>query len=182
MKHYEGYAEAKAITGEFDSMVPGGYICKIKAVTCEDKPYGELLTIEFDIAEGEKKGFYQKQFDETKKWYGKYYQTIKKDDLRFFKGFITAIEESNSGFKWNWDEKALVGKLFGAIFAEEEYQNDKGEVKVSCKCRQVRSVQAIKEGKFKVPELKKLSNSTFTSTSSPTFNPFETSDEELPWK
>ena len=183
MEKYEGYDEAKAFTGDFEQMAPGGYVAKIKTATVEKKDYGHLLTIEFDIAEGEKKNFYQRKFDERQKWYGKYTQPIKNDDLRFFKGFITAIEESNSGYKWDWNENGLVGKLFGAIFGEEEYQNDKGEIKVSCKCKQVRSIKTIKDGKFLVPELKALNNKTFNASTMPTFNPFEPiTDDELPWK
>lgn len=167
MRRYDNYDATKAITGDFETLQPGGYICVIKNVRCEEKPYGELMTIEFDIAEGDKKGFYQKKFMEStdrvgimnSKWQGKLYQTIKPDDLRFFKGFMTSIENSNQGFKWDWDEKKLEGKLFGGVFDEEEYRNDKGEVKAIVKCRQVRTVQSIREGKYKLPGIKKLPDS-----------------------
>lgn len=39
----------------------------------------------------------------------------------YFKGFITAVEESNPGYKWNWDEKTLKGKKIGIVFRMEEY-------------------------------------------------------------
>lgn len=162
MKQYDGYNEADAFTGEYEKLTPGGYICKILKVESEEKPYGDLLRIAFDIVEGEHEGFYKrsfenkKQFSEDAKWPGMYYQTIKQDDLRFFKGFITSLEASNNKFTWDWDEKKLVGKLFGGVFGEEEYRKNDGSIGMSCKCKSVRSVEAIKKGNFKRPDIKKL--------------------------
>ncbi len=135
-------------------------------VQAEEKDYGTLLKIAFDIAEGEHEGYYKRRFESKKqsnpdaKWPGMYYQAAKQDDLRYFKGFITSIEASNPGFKWNWDEKKLVGKLFGGIFGEEEYEKTDGSIGTIVKCRFVRSVDAIREGKFKVPEKKRLQPSS----------------------
>ena len=162
MRKYEGYEQAEAFTGEFETLEPGGYVCKILKVQAEEKDYGTLLRIAFDIAEGEHEGYYRrrfdqkKQYDETAKWPGMYYQAAKQDDLRYFKGFITSIEASNPGFKWNWDEKKLAGKLFGGIFGEEEYEKQNGEIGTIVKCRFARSVDSIREGKFKIPEIKRL--------------------------
>lgn len=163
MRKYEGYEQAEAvIPGDYEILQPGGYICKILKVQTEERYYGTLLRIGFDIAEGEHEGYYRrrfdqkKQYDENAKWPGMYYQTVRQDDLRYFKGFITSIEASNPGFKWDWDEKKLVGKLFGGIFGEEEYEKQNGEIGTIVKCGFVRSVDAIREGKFKVPEIKRL--------------------------
>jgi hypothetical protein len=160
MKKYDGYAETEAITGDYEVIEPGAYICKIKEVECVGKDYGELLNIKFDIVDGKYKDFYQKKFDELGKWFGMYYQTVLTDNLKFFKAFITAIEKSNQGFEWekSWDEKQLVGKFFGGVFAEEEYLSNKGDLRISCKCVQVRSVEQVKQGKVKIPPLKKLAN------------------------
>lgn len=69
---------------------------------------------------------------------------------------MTSLEVSNPGFKWNWDENKLVGKLFGGIFGEEEYEKQDGSIGTTVKCRFVRSVDAIREGEFKTPEKKLL--------------------------
>lgn len=169
MRKYEGYEQAEAFTGEFETLEPGGYVCKILKVQAEEKDYGTLLRIAFDIAEGEHEGYYKRRFESKKqsnpdaKWPGMYYQAAKQDDLRYFKGFITSIEASNPGFKWNWDEKKLVGKLFGGIFGEEEYEKQNGEIGTIVKCRFVRSADSIREGKFKIPEIKRLQNSSPTT-------------------
>lgn len=162
MKKYDGYEQAEAFTGEYEKLEPGGYVCKILQVKAEDKDYGTLLRIAFDIAEGEYEGYYRRLFERKKqndpdaKWPGMYYQTVRQDDLRYFKGFMTSIEASNPGFKWNWDEKKLVGKLFGGVFGEEEFEGNDGMVHIAVKCRFVRSVESIREGKFKIPDIKKL--------------------------
>jgi hypothetical protein len=169
MQKYDGYDKAVAFTGDFETLAAGGYVCKILKVTSEDKDYGTLLRIGFDIAEGEHKDFYKRSFERKKltnsdaKWGGMYYQTVKQDDLKYFKGFMTAIEGSNSGFKWDWDEKKLVGKLFGGLFGEEEYERNDGEVGKSVKCKQVRTADKIRTGDFTIPEIKRLSGSSTSS-------------------
>jgi len=165
MKKYDGYTQAEAFTGDYERIILGGHICVILKVVAEEKEYGTLLRIAFDIADGENEGFYDRQFKRKKqnnseaKWPGMYYQTIKQDNLSYFKGFMTSIEKSNSGYVWDWDEKKLVGKLFGGIFGEEEYMGNDGTVKTSTKCRFVASVDKVKEG-VKIPEIKKLQNTS----------------------
>ena len=63
---------------------------------------------------------------------------------------ITAIEHSNPGFHFNWDdpqnERTLTGKLVGVVFGEEEYLNDKNEKKKATKPFWMCSVDKIREG------------------------------------
>ena len=46
---------------EYVRVAPGGYVCVITAV--EDVPDKEYLRIEYDIAEGENKGYYKALYD-----------------------------------------------------------------------------------------------------------------------
>lgn len=183
MRKYDGYEKAEAFTGEYETIEPGGYICKILQVKAEDKDYGTLLRIAFDIAEGERKGYYKRLYERRNesnpdaKWPGMYYQTVKEDDLKYFKGFITAIESSNPGFKWNWNEKELEGKLFGGVFGQEEYLNNKKEVKVSTKCVWVRSIEQIRNG-IEPPEIKRLKNKPSTVVDD---NFYNMDDDDLPF-
>jgi len=169
MKSYDGYNDAEAFTGEFEKLQPGGYICKILKVTVEEKEYGHLIRIGFDIAEGEHKDYFKRQFDKKKennpeaKWSGMYYQTIKGDSLQYFKGFILAIEKSNPGYKWDWDEKKLSGKLFGGVFGQEEFRASDGSIKLATKCRWVRSVEQVREG-VDIPDVKRLNNLSIDTT------------------
>jgi hypothetical protein len=166
MKKYDGYDNVQAFTGEYERLEPGGYICRILKIEAVEndgtKNYDTLLKIAYDIAEGDHKDYFRRQFERKKqsnpdaKWSGMYYQTVKSDDLRYFKGFITAIEQSNSGYKWNWDEQTLKNKIFGGVFGEEEYLGNDGKVRTSVKLQWVRSADKIRSGDFTVPEKKLL--------------------------
>lgn len=158
MRKPNGYEEAQAYSGDFERITPGAYICKVMNVQEEVNNGIWQLAIAFDIAEGEHTGFYRRQHDRwQKKWPGVYRQTVEGKDGKcspFFKGMLTAIEEGNPGYTFDFDnEKGLIGKLFGGIFGEEEYLSSfDGEIKTACKCVQIRSVKAVRDGNYKVPE------------------------------
>ena len=186
MRKFEGYEKTEAFTGDYEQLEPGGYICKILKVITEEKPYGELLRIGFDVIEGEHKDFYKRKFEKAKlsnseaKWQGMYYQTVKQDDLKYFKGFITAVENSNSGYKWDWDEKKLVGKLFGGVFGQEEFENNKGKIKLSTKCVWVRSVDQVRKG-IEPPEIKRLAGRSAPTSGWDPVSTNAESDDDLPF-
>ena len=172
MKAFNGYENVKAIT-ERPVLPVGGYIVKIKAA--QVKEYSgqngtfEKLEIAFDIAEGEYKGFYQADFDsqntEDKKWKGVLRQYIPSDDgserdektKAFFKTMIEAIEDSNNGYHWDWDEKKLKGKTVGCIFRNEEWEWNN---KTGWRTAPLKFISAdnIRDGKFKLPKDKPLAN------------------------
>ena len=171
MEKIEGYETAQALTGEFDRLKPGGYICKIIAAKEEKSKSGnKMLTLALDIDEGEQKGFFMKRFEELKKENQDpnkevkypnaaiYHQMLEGNEkaVGFLKGLMTSLEASNQNFKWNWDEKKLVGLKCGAIFGEEEYEKMDGSIGISCKVKFIRTIKCIQENNFKVPELKKL--------------------------
>lgn len=172
MEKIEGYETAQALTGEYERLRPGGYICKI--ITAQEekskKTGSRMLTIALDIDEGEQKGFFMKRFEELKEQRinpnqevkypsgGIYHQMLEGNEkaIGFLKGLMTSLEASNQNFKWDWDEKKLVGLKCGAIFGEEEYEKMDGSIGVSCKVKFIRTIKCIQENNFKVPELKKL--------------------------
>lgn len=171
MEKIEGYDAAQALTGEYERLKPGGYICKIIAAKEEESKNGKrMLRLALDIDEGENKGFFMKRWEELKKEKtnpnkevkypngGIYHQMLEGNEkaIGFLKGLMTSLEASNPKFKWDWDEKKLVGLRCGAIFSEEEYERVDGSIGTSCKVRFIRTVKCIEDGNFKVPELKKL--------------------------
>jgi hypothetical protein len=165
MQKPENWDEVEAFTGEFKNITPGGHVCRIIQAKVEKSNSGnEMLTILFDIAEGDCAGYYTEQFERKlnanpdAKWQGTYRQLTQGNSEKFFKGLLMAIEKSNDGYTWNWDEKTLKGKLFGGVFGQEEYVNTKGEVKLSTKCRFIRSVEQVRKG-VEVPEIKRLEHS-----------------------
>lgn len=171
MEKIEGYDTVQALTGEYEILKPGGYICKIIAAKEEKSKRGNrMLTLALDIDEGDNKGFFMKKFEEMKKQKREpnqeikypnaaiYHQMLEGNDraVGFLKGLMTSLEASNPNFKWDWNEKKLVGLKCGAIFAEEEYEKLDGSVGTICKVKFIRTTKCIEEGKFKIPELKKI--------------------------
>ena len=156
----------------------GGFICEIKTV--EDVPEKEYLKIGYDIAEAlnnEQKefvGMYEKRKKERDFDYPTTVVSYKENSLPFFKGFITALENSNKGYKWDNDETKFVGKLIGFVIGEEEYEgkdkNGVPKVKVRTYVAERHSVDAIKEGDFDVPEFKKLTKAPVERASNPFAN------------
>lgn len=148
--------------GSYRQIVPGGYICRITKV--EDMPFnpatgkGDFLKVEFDITEGDFAGYFGEQYQQFGKWRGILYRSYSENSLGLFKGFVKAVQESNPGYQWQWHEETLVGKLIGVVFGEEEYVDRTYHTAVSVKPRQIRSVQAIRAGDYKVPPIKKLNN------------------------
>lgn len=171
MEKLEGYETAEALTGEYDKLKPGGYICKIIAAKEEKSRSGNrMLTLALDILEGEHKDYFKKKFEELKKEQKDPNQEVKYPNaaiyrqmlegneraVGFLKGLMTSLEASNPNFKWDWNEKRLAGLKCGAIFGEEEYERLDGSIGISCKVKFIRTTKCIEDKNYKVPELKKL--------------------------
>jgi len=148
-----------------ERLCAGGYVCVLETVT--DVPAKEYLKIEYDIAEGNFKGYYSDLFSNRGFWGGTFYRSYKEKALSFFKGFITAVEKSNYGYKWNNDETSLNNKKIGLVLGEEEYRANDGSVKKRLYVHKTLSVDDIHFNKFTVPPLKTLqAGSTPTVVSS----------------
>lgn len=164
MKKLDGYDEAQALTGEFETLEAGGYICKIiDAKEAKSSTNKDMLVIAFDIIEGEHKDYFKRRFDADtrvdKKWptNGIYRQMLEGEkSAGFLKGLMTSLEASNPKFKWDWDETKLKGLQFGGIFGREQYEGTDGNLKFATKLQYVRSVEKIKNNDFEVPADKLL--------------------------
>jgi hypothetical protein len=179
----------------------GAYVCQVKQCRVQDNDYGSQLAILFDISEGEYKGFFADEFaanqQQDKKWKGVLRIWLPKDDgsdkdeltKSILKGMVTAFENSNLGFTWNWNEKSLEGKQIGILFRNEEWEYD-GKSGWAVRPFRAISVASVREGKFTLPKDKPLAN----KSSVPTFSapaPYmppsdvngyvEVDDEELPF-
>lgn len=182
MKPIENYENVQASSGEFARPTAGGYVCKIMDV--EDVPMneqgkGDYLRIEYDIADGEFKGYYKEQFDRWGgNWNASFIRSYKEKALGMFKHFTNCIEASNAGYEWDWNEKGLIGKVVGLVIGEEEYKNGNGDIKTKLVVTQIKTVEEIKNGDFKVPAPKKLSIET-SSANIDNFMPVD--DCDLPF-
>lgn len=203
MKKISGYDKIQE-GGSFKKLPVGGYVVKILDAT--DVPEKEYLRISFDVAEGEYKGFFAEEYKndtrDGKKWpnAGTFIRSYKEKALPMLKGFTVAVEKSNKGYSWDFDEKTLKNKVVGLVLGEEEFVNSSGKVRTRTYVSAVRSVDTIKKGEFTVPELKKIdatkvpSNQTKQETfvdpfaaqsNDTTSNSFDNDstlvDDSLPW-
>jgi hypothetical protein len=138
---------------EFKKLAPGGYTAMI--VTAVDVPEKEYLKIEYDIAEGEFANHYQGLYEAKNFWGGSFIRSYKEKAQSMFKGFLTAIKNSNSNFIFKNDEKQLVGKLVGVVLGEEEYRKNDQSIGKRLYVHSTRSIEEIKKG-VDIPEFKKL--------------------------
>lgn len=154
-----------------EKLPAGGYVIKIMDAKEESFDWGDRLAIAFDIEEGEHKGFYDENFKsqqgEDKKWKGVFRLKIHKDDgsekdawtHAWFTKNIVAIEDSNPGFFFDWDESKLKGKVVGALFNNKEYSVN-GRTGFYTACHSFVPAEKIRKGNFTIPKDTLLSNST----------------------
>ena len=162
MRRLKGYESARVFSDQ-ERLPAGGYVLKILDVAYQENSRGDVIILSFDIAEGEQKGFFEKNYKnqtgEDKRWKGTYRIWVPKDDgtdedewtQRRFKTIMVNFEESNSGYHWDWDEKTLKGKLIGALFNNKEYDFN-GRHGFYTNCHSLVSVEKIRSGKFKIPQ------------------------------
>ena len=179
----QGYDEAPAYTGEAMQLPAGCYVCKILGVKQEEDRGNDRFTVQFDIDEGEYKGFYQKQYGQAKqrdpnfKYKGVHRQNMAGPGLPFFKGLITSIEKSNKNFTFPFgqqgNEKTLVGKRFGAVMGREEFLTSDGKKRMATKIVWIRSIEGLKDAK--VPEDKLLGENAnpVSASSAPQYGPVD---------
>lgn len=172
MKKFSKFDTAQIRTGSvFDPLPKGAYIIKIlRAAEEQNKKSdknpdgrGSHVKIAFDVAEGEYRDFYKKQFDastnEDKTWpYDAIFRLAVPDDdsaqwmIDNFGTFIASLEESNTGYHWDWDETKWKGLVIGALFRNEQSEKD-GNVYNHIRPYWFRPAQIVRDGKFgKLPK------------------------------
>lgn len=136
---------------------PGRYIIKIlDAELCSNrKRNGYRVKITYDIASGKYKDFfdgdYKNQDGETPKWHGYYYISVSTDlnleNLKNskFRKFITAIEDSNQGYRFNGNINSIIGATVGGILNYRQYTGYDGSMK---KIIELEAVCSVDEGSY----------------------------------
>lgn len=160
--------EAKGME-DFKALPIGAYECIIKEANIhKNQETGkESFRVAVDIASGEYKDYYQNRYDSNnnanKKWDNNAtrYLAFEGDNVAYFKGFITSVENSNVGYTWDWDESKLVGKKICGVFQYEEYENQEGKKGVKVKLNKFRSLDKIKD--IDVSDNVKLLNGSYMS-------------------
>ena len=190
IKSYNGFKPERTTARE--TLPAGGYVAKIMDATVISYDWGDVLKVDFDIAEGEYKGFfatdYRNNTNDDKKWRGTYRINIPNESNQYFdsqrKSFnnlIACLEETNSGFHFDWDESKLKGKGIGVLFRNKEWEYN-GSTGWTTECCAVTTAKDIREGNFKMPKDKPLkAKATNTGAYSETaFAPVD-DDADLPF-
>lgn len=144
--------EAKGME-DFKALPIGAYECKIiNAVINHNNDTGkDTLKVMVDIVNGEYKDYFKKRYDNNtntdKKWDNNAtrYLAFEGNNIAYFKGFITCVENSNVGYKWNWDEATLRDKKICGVFQYEEYEKQDGTRGIKVRLTKFRSLDKLKE-------------------------------------
>lgn len=199
MKPVKGYKEATATSFSKAERLPvGGYVLKVLDVKEESYDWGDVIILRFDIAEGEHKGFFDKQYkamqDEYKKWKGTYRINVpvqkgtSEDDvnkykrsLGFFKSQIEAFNKSNANTNIDcskeWNTSVLKNKLVGAVFGNKEWEIN-GRSGWFTNCDHLIPAEDIRNDNFTIPKDKPLDNKS-KSSSEPAESTIDGDDFEL---
>lgn len=173
MKKPNNWDNVKAAS-ERIKLPAGGYEAKIigaKVVSYNGSNGAyERLEIAVDITAGEYKDYYKQDYDsntrDDKKWRGVARFYVPTDDgsekdeytKSVLKGVTDAIEESNSGYHWDWDETKLKGLKVGILVRDKEYEID-GRHGFAPEIFRFADIKRIKDGKFTAPKPKMLKGS-----------------------
>ena len=202
MRKYGNWDKVK-VAAEFEQLPPGGYVCRIMGAEVKEyerKDHSgsfEKLRISLDIAEGQYKDFYvndyRAQNTEDKRWRGVMELYLPDENganaeqeertASYLKAAIEAIEESNSGYRWDWDERKLKGKIVGCLFRSREWEYD-GRTGWRTEALRFLEADRIRQGKFKVPAakpLKKSSGDVYTAPMTTPENVEIIADDDLPF-
>ena len=170
MKKIENWNEIEAKgMDDFKALPIGAYECKIiNAVENHNEESGKTtLKVMVDIASGKYKDYFKKRYDSNtaidRKWDNNAtkYLAFEGENTSFFKGFITTVENSNVGYKWNWDETTLRDKKIVGVFQYEQYKKQDGTKGIKVRLNKFRSLDKL--GEIEVSDSIKMLDGTYTS-------------------
>ena len=194
IKHFGDYDKVQGYQDR-PQLPVGGYIMRIMGAEVKENRIGQYVQVSMDIAEGQYKDFFAEDYraqDQNKKWHCNYLLNVPLDDgsekdgwtKRRFKTFTEALEASNDGYHFDWDEKKFKGLMIGGLFNIREWKTDDGQRGRSTNLAQVCSVEKIRTGKYKLPkdQLLKDSDSADSSSTNTTSGGFTVvHDDDLPF-
>lgn len=169
LKKPNNYDEVQ-INQDFEKLELGGHkgvIIKAEEYT-SDVSGKTSLKVYVDTAKDDKQpGYFKKQYDndtrEDKKYLNGAIKYVSLGDsetqVKMLKAFITAVENSNNGYTFDWKKEVdqLKGKKVGLIFGLEEYTKQDGSTGTVTKLNQFRSIDKVDNAL--IPRVKLLDGS-----------------------
>ena len=156
---YEGY-EGKKSSNFIDLPPVGAYIGEIQAAREAEQNGRPVVELFMEITEGEYKNRFHEVYEDQKERFGdnvKYkgifrlVPYMKGDEdwrRKVFEENLWAVEQSNPGYKWDWDEKKLKGKKVGISIRKRLYTYN-GKDRETTEIGRLESIEEIKAGKVK---------------------------------
>lgn len=179
----------------FQQLPKGAYVVTIKNAkeVANKNSSGSHLEIAFDIAEGEYKGFYMKQFESNSNEDKKYprdayfYLNIPDDESKPYvwdnwNTFFADLEDSNNGFVFSGNLTTLKDKLIGGKFCIEQTEYN-GNIYDHTRLRFTCVAEDVRQGKAgKLPNDKLVKSKPSVPASSDGWMDIpEGTDTEVPW-
>jgi len=182
-------------SGEYEPLPAGGYVCRIIGVDeTLSKTGKKMVKIAVDIAEGAEAGRFMESYksnaNDFKKWPASatMYQLTEDNEGNThgrFKHFTNCVEASNNGFEIVWGNEfgaCFKGKLVGVIFGREQYKSQRdGSLKWTTRAQYFKTVNDIRNGEFKVPEDKPLTEEKAGNTAGIPSGFAKVEDEDIPF-
>ena len=168
--------------GEREKLPAGGYEAqiinaKVASYTGQNGVY-ERLEIAVDIISGDYKNYFQEDYDnnprEDRKWKGMARFYVPTDDgsdsdeytKSVLRSVTDALEASNKGYTWNWDEKSLKGLKVGILVRDKEYEIEDKHGFAPEIFRFI-GIDRIQSGRFTVPKPKLIKRDETVPTAPP---------------
>lgn len=132
MQPINGFENVQAVHGRSGGMLPGGtYVMVITSAKEDTTGYGnQSIRIAYDVASGDYAGKYADIVaDPEQNWRHEVEIDVQEANGARFKALIDAVQASNPGYVWDWNEAGLVGKYVGLVLQERKVTLTRGKNK-----------------------------------------------------
>ena len=159
MIHHSSNYQATRPTNRLDPVPPGAYVAGIIGAKVETAGSGQRLILQVEIIEGPLTGYYKKLYESqsggqfSARYKGTYSVPIPDGTPadawkeRMLNGLIYALQDSNPGYTWDWDETKLKGRKIGINVRKNIYTGRDGNPKETTEIGQFETVDDVRNGK-----------------------------------
>ena len=194
MRPYTDNFKAEEGAQKLPPLPVGAYVGKILGVKLDFNGNDQVITLQIDVAEGEYKDYYRRQYESQKggrfepKYKGTYRLTAPGQDSKYydaqdrsFRTGIWALENSNPGFVWAWDENALKGKQVGFVVRERDWEMN-GSFGTTTEIGTLTSVDKVRKGTAPTLKRRELKKKADLPAGAPAGSQYvEVDDEPFPF-
>ena len=190
---YNGF-EAKKSSGFTELPPQGAYVAEIQDVRFVpadgDKQLRDVIELMMEIVEGEYKNRFHEVYKDNDERFGnarykgifRLTPPIDGDEdwrKRVFEGNLWCVEQSNPGYKWDWDEQKLKGKKVGINLRNYLYTSN-GQNRTTTEIGKFETVDDVRNGKCKAMRDRDKRQASDGSNEQ-NFTPVESAQVSVPW-